>query len=114
MNIVITSEIIPQNILSNLPKIEESSAYGESVKGYSLMHPIASPMFPKAEDVVDWFNSLSTDKQMQFVSTDFFAIYVHIISSKNQLLGDYRAKEGEILSTDEAYVYERKDNKWVL
>lgn len=114
MNIVITSKIVPPHSLSNLPKIEESSAYGESVKGYSSIHPIASPTFPKAKDVIDWFNSLPLDKQMQFVHTGFFAIYVHIISSKNQLLGDYRAKEGEVLSTDEAYVYERKDNKWVL
>jgi len=113
MNIVLTSGIVPQDTLNILPKGDKSVFYGDNAIGYSTMFPIASPMFPKASDVVDWFNSLPSDKRMQFVSVGMVAIYYHVISLTDQLLDIYHAKAGEILTTDEFKVYERINNKWI-
>ncbi len=95
---------------SNLPKEENNSKVS---KGYSTMHPVQSPIMASSDLVIDWFN---TNKYYQdlFKSTGHVCIYVHYIANEEHVFDTgYKASEGEILSTDEAYGWDWKNNKWV-
>lgn len=106
MTIVISLSIVPEHLLNELEK-------KKNPKVYSTMNPIQSPYFLTYEEIILWFNSLPFMDRMKFTEKDHLFIYSHYVNLHDQVLPHgYKAKAGEILSTDEAYVYQFSTKKW--
>lgn len=104
ITISIHSDIVPVDLLSQL----------EQPVVYSTMHPIKSPYFKTAKEVDAWYNNLPHHSKMEFFNTGMYCIYQHDVELAPQTYSHgYTSKYGEILSTDECYIYDFKERRWL-
>jgi len=110
MLIVLVEGIVPDNVLVTLNKLPNGCYVG-----YSTMHPVKSPIFATCKEVNDWYNKeADTLTKLKFIENGFFVVFVHEISPEECILyPEYKAKKGEILSTDEAAVYDFNEKRWL-
>lgn len=113
--VVITTELVDVNILvdTNNPNVGMC---------YSIMQG-NSPFFTSFKEVEDYYNALPIAKRATHLVFEhnlpkFLVVYVHFVSKRVHDCGhsprfSYVAKQGEILSTDEAGVYDFQLKRWL-
>ena len=85
---------------------------------YSTMHPIQSPYFKTYGEVCNWFNEQPYFVKAKFIDTNSMCIYVHgidLIVRSKEINGKvyYTTIEGEVIATDEAFIWDFKLNKFI-
>ena len=105
--------VVPQELRETL-KVENDN----HARVYSTMHPIQSPYFAKWQEVCDWFNSQNNFIKNKFINENSMCIYVHgidLIGREKKINGKvyYTTIEGEVIATDEAFIWDFKLNKFI-
>lgn len=105
--------IVPKELRETL-KVENNN-HG---RVYSTMHPVQSPYFKTYGEVCDWFNEQPYYIKDKFINTNSMYIYIHgvdLIGREKSINGKvyYTTIEGEIICTDEAYVWDFTLNKFI-
>lgn len=82
---------------------------------FSTMTPIKSPNFATTKELMDWYYELNPSDKLRFISSGHIVIYAHTFVKKTHKAnwGNYIYEQGEIASTDEAYIYCFKEKKWL-
>jgi len=111
--VVMGRAVVPQELRDTLTVEENNYA---SV--YSTMHPVQSPYFRTWNEVCNWYNSQNKEVKDKFIRRGKMCIYVHgvdLIGRDNTTNGKvyYTTIEGEIISTDEAYMWDFAEKQWV-
>lgn len=80
--------------------------------------------FQQVDELLDWYSSLAREKRAKHISRiedgnylktgNYLVIYSHLVCLEpHKSDSGYFLHKGEISSTDEAFIYSFKENKWV-
>lgn len=105
--------IIPKELRDTLTVENNNHA-----RVYSTMHPIQSPYFKTYGEVCDWFNEQPYYIKDKFINENSMCIYVHgvdLVGREKFINGRvyYTTIEGEIICTDEAFIWDFILNKFM-
>jgi hypothetical protein len=111
--IIMGRAVVPQELRDTLTVEKNNHA-----RVYSTMHPVQSPYFRTWQEVCNWYNSQDKEVKSKFVKVGHMCIYEHgvdLIGRDKDFDGRvyYTTIAGEVIATDEAYMWDFAEKRWL-